>query len=83
MGVFVRMLGPGQQVFSKFALIGVGVAAALFICNLFDSRKLILTTFVLNGLVVVSFGFAMTVWRIASTNEEGLVKTDEFLRWSR
>ena len=25
----------------------------------------------------------MTVWRIASTNEEGLIKTDMFLRWYR
>ena len=84
-GVILRMLGPGQEVLAKLGLTGIGFAAALFICILFsgDLRKLVLATFVLNGLVAASFGFRMTVWRIASTNEEGLTETDGFKRWNR
>ena len=82
-GIILRMVGPNQQLLAKFALLLLGVAIPLLLANSFDPRTVILTTFLLNGIVAVSFGFVMTLTRIMSTNVDGLVKTDAFVRLSR
>ena len=82
-GIILRIGGPNQQLPAKIALLLLNFAIPLLLANSFDPHTVILTTFLLNGIVAVSFGFVMTLARGMSTNVDGLVKTDAFARLYR
>lgn len=87
LGIFKRMLGPGQQPLAKIALMNSAIILSWFIFAQLDrigrGHIVFINNFLFEGFLTICLGFRLTLYRVQSINDSNTTTSPTFKKWSR